>query len=132
MSYDVALNDLTSWKHLVGHAGHEITALSASQHYDMLASGDCQGIVCLWDRYRLNLICQLNTNIMYDPFSHQPMFLNEKVRFMYPSLDREQLRLEDMVEYVFGKIDGLCFHACLGELTVARWNILNFKGWFIK
>lgn len=58
--------EITGWKQLYGHAGHEITSLVINRNNSLIASGDNQGYVCLWDRYRLTLIKTINTNIIND------------------------------------------------------------------
>ncbi|TNN17845.1 Lysosomal-trafficking regulator, partial [Schistosoma japonicum] len=62
---EAGLWEITGWKQLNGHAGHEITILVINRNNSLLASGDDHGYVCLWDRYRLTLIKTINTNVMH-------------------------------------------------------------------
>ncbi|XP_018655598.1 beige/beach protein-related [Schistosoma mansoni] len=63
--------EITGWKQLYGHAGHEITSLVINRNNSLIASGDNHGYVCLWDRYRLTLIQTINTNIINDHHDQQ-------------------------------------------------------------
>nr|CAH8875348.1 unnamed protein product [Trichobilharzia regenti] len=60
---EAGLWEITGWKQLIGHTGCEITVLVINRNNSLIASGDDQGQVCLWDRYRLSLIKTINTNI---------------------------------------------------------------------
>ncbi|CAH8661778.1 unnamed protein product [Heterobilharzia americana] len=63
---EAGLWEITGWKQLTGHAGNEITVLVINRNNSLIASGDDQGHVCLWDRYRLSLIKAIDTSVSID------------------------------------------------------------------